>query len=101
MVFLTCVVVATGSNPAWLSRRFRDLTEAVGLPRIRFHDLRHTSATLGLASGESLKQVSARLGHSSLTTTADLYVQVPEESARALRYRQLASVLDSPPEDAA
>ena len=53
----------------------------------------HTSATLGLASGESLAAVSARLGHSSLTTTADLYLQVPEEVARR-SVVELASVLD-------
>ena len=82
-----------GIPPAWLSRRMRTLCDKHGLPRIRFHDLRHTSATLGLASGESLAAVSARLGHSSLTTTADLYLQVPEEVARR-SVVELASVLD-------
>ena len=65
-----------GVTPDLLMRRFRQLTASSDLPRIRFHDLRHTSATLGLASGETLKEVSARLGHSSVATTGDLYVQV-------------------------
>ena len=82
-----------GIPPAWLSRRMRTLCDKHGLPRIRLHDLRHTSATLGLASGESLAAVSARLGHSSLTTTADLYLQVPEEVARR-SVVELAQVLD-------
>jgi integrase len=82
-----------GIPPAWISRRMGTLCDEHGLPRIRFHDMRHTSATLGLASGESLAAVSARLGHSSLTTTADLYLQVPEEVARR-SVVELASVLD-------
>lgn len=46
------------------------------LPVIRLHDLRHTSASLGLASGETLKEVSARLGHSTITITAATYTHV-------------------------
>ena len=89
-----------GIYPAFLSRRIRILCDQLNLPQIRFHDLRHTSATLGLATGESLVAVSARLGHSSVTTTADLYLQIPEDSARrSVTY--LASVLDDDPLDAA
>ena len=65
-------------HPAWVSRRFTELVERLGLPQIRFHDLRHTSATLGLAAGESLKEVSARLGHSSIVVTADTYLTPPD-----------------------
>ena len=51
-------------------------------PRIRLHDLRHTSASLGLAAGEPLLQVSRRLGHSSIAITADVYSQVLPEAAK-------------------
>ena len=71
-----------GLNPGWVSRRFQGLVREAGLPVIRFHDLRHTSATLGLAQGESVKEVSARLGHSSVAITGDLYLQVPNSLAR-------------------
>ena len=71
-----------GLNPGWVSRRFQGLVREAGLPVIRFHDLRHTSATLGLAQGESVKEVSARLGHSSVAITGDLYLQVPGSLAR-------------------
>lgn len=42
-------------------------------PRIRLHDLRHTSATLLLASGEHPKVVQERLGHAKISETADRY----------------------------
>lgn len=83
-------------TPALVNRRFDQITREAGVPRIRFHDLRHTSASLGLASGESLKQVSARLGHSSLATTGDLYLQIPEEVARHSA-QQLGDLLDQRP----
>ena len=47
-----------------------------GVKRVRFHDLRHTHATLLLASGTNIKAVSARLGHSSVAFTLDVYGHV-------------------------
>jgi integrase len=44
-----------------------------GLPRQRFHDLRHTFATLQLEAGGDLFEVSRALGHASITTTANTY----------------------------
>ena len=71
-----------GLHPEHVSNRFRRLTLDAGLPVIRFHDLRHTSASLGLASGETLKEVSERLGHSTITITADTYTHVLPATAR-------------------
>ena len=82
-------------QPGSVSRRFLQITESAGLPRIRFHDLRHTSATLGLASGESLKAVSRRLGHSDIAITANTYAQVPDGTA-ARDAERLAAGLDNP-----
>ena len=56
-----------------LRRSFRPLLERAGLPRIRFHDLRHTSATLLLAEGVHPKVVQERLGHSNISLTLDTY----------------------------
>ncbi len=50
--------------------------KASGLPRIRFHDLRHTFATLALQAGVPLKVVSDILGHKNISITADLYSHV-------------------------
>ena len=55
---------------------FIDLTKAAGLPRIRFHDLRHTAATLMLQQGVHPKVVQERLGHSSISMTLGTYSHV-------------------------
>ena len=47
-----------------------------GLPRIRFHDLRHTFATLALQNGMDVKTVSSMLGHYSAGFTLDTYAHV-------------------------
>jgi integrase len=57
-------------------RSFRPLMECSGIPRIRFHDLRHTAATLLLSAGENAKVVSERMGHASVQITLDTYAHV-------------------------
>ncbi len=68
--------------PDWLSRYFRQLNDASGLPPVRLHDLRHGAATLALAAGADLKVVQDMLGHSSIVLTADTYTSVLPEVAR-------------------
>jgi integrase len=68
--------------PDWLSRYFRQLNTASGLPPIRLHDLRHGAASLALAAGADLKVVQDMLGHSSIVLTADTYTSVLPEVAR-------------------
>ena len=65
----------TAMTPSVLHRHFKKLLEAAELSKgTRFHDLRHTHASLLLASGTtSLKLIQERLGHSSITITADTY----------------------------
>jgi integrase len=43
------------------------------LPRLNFHSLRHTSATLLISEGSDVREVSGRLGHSNMSTTGDIY----------------------------
>lgn len=69
-------------NPSAVSREFRKHLEVNNLKTIRLHDLRHTSATLGLAAGESIKEVSVRLGHSDIGITSKTYVVVPDSLAK-------------------
>ena len=57
---------------------FAPLLKRAGLPRIRFHDLRHTAATLLLEQGVHPKMVSAMLGHSTIAITLDLYSHVTD-----------------------
>ena len=79
-----------GFSPWWVSRYFQTVIAEAGLPRIRLHDLRHSSATLGLAAGESLKEVSSRLGHAGIGITANVYADVLPESARRSTHRRVA-----------
>jgi integrase len=67
---------------------------AAGLPRIRFHDLRHTAATLMLRAGTHPKVVQERLGHASIAMTLDLYSHaVPSMAAEAAD--ALAAMVDA------
>lgn len=59
-----------------LYRNFKPLLRKAGLPLIRFHDLRHTAATLMLLQGVHPKVVSEMLGHASISITLDLYSHV-------------------------
>lgn len=63
-------------NPANIRRSFNRLTEVACLPRIRFHDLRHTHASLLLSKGINIKVISERLGHSNIKITLDTYSHV-------------------------
>lgn len=63
-------------RPAMVSLRFKELVTASKLPMIRFHDLRHTSASLALSANVAMKVASVRLGHSSSGFTADTYAHV-------------------------
>ncbi len=60
-------------NPDYLSR-FSKFLENHGLRPIRFHDLHHSCASLLLANGVNLKDIQAWLGHSTINTTANIYV---------------------------
>lgn len=59
-----------------LQRYFYPMLEKAGVPRIRFHDLRHTAATLLLEQGIHPKIVQERLGHSQISMTLDTYSHV-------------------------
>ena len=59
-----------------LIRDFQSALKKADLPRIRFHDLRHTSATLLLVAGVHPKVVQERLGHTRVDMTLDVYSHV-------------------------
>ncbi len=69
-------------NPKGFTHRFKDFLKKNGMRPIRFHDLRHSCASLMLKSGVELKTASAILGHSSIGITADLYTHVLEDSKK-------------------
>ncbi|MBQ7572630.1 MAG: tyrosine-type recombinase/integrase [Clostridia bacterium] len=65
-----------------MSHAFSDLLEKNGLPHIRFHDLRHIVATLLLGSEVDLKIIQEILGHSTISTTANIYLHPGIEEKR-------------------
>ncbi len=58
------------------SHRFKPLLKRAGLPPVRFHDLRHTCATLLLTRNVNPKVVSEMLGHANIAITLDTYSHV-------------------------
>lgn len=55
---------------------FYNLIEKLGLPKIRFHDLRHTHATMLTQQNVNVKLISERLGHTDIQTTLNTYSHV-------------------------
>jgi integrase len=68
--------IGTPSDWRNLVRNFKDLLRASNLPDKRFHDMRHTAATLMLQQGIHPKVVQERLGHSQISMTLDTYSHV-------------------------
>lgn len=60
-------------DPSWSRQVFYRALEAAKVPKVRFHDLRHTAATLALSQGVHPKVVSDMLGHGSIGLTLDTY----------------------------
>ena len=67
-------------SPDYLTDAFPKLLEKNGLRRIRYHDLRHSCASLLLANGVPMKQIQEWLGHSVFSTTANVYAHLDYNS---------------------
>ena len=75
-------VSGTPLPKARVSRQFRESARRAGFAGLRFHDLRHTAATLMLGAGVHPKVVSERLGHSTIAITLDTYSHVLPDMQR-------------------
>ncbi len=76
--------LGTPTDPRNLIRDFKRVLKKAGLREIRFHDLRHTAASLMLNNGVPVLVVSKILGHSKASTTLDIYghmISVMQEDA--------------------
>ncbi len=73
-------------HPDYITGSFSELLKKLGMPKIRFHDLRHTTASILIAKGFSLKEIQEWLGHEDISTTADIYGH--------LDYRQKLNIAD-------
>ena len=78
-------------DPGVISHSFAAVLKRAGLPHIRFHDIRHTHATLMLKAGVHPKVVSERLGHASVAFTLDTYSHVVPglQEAAAKRFDEM------------
>ena len=78
-----------------VTRAFRKTLADLGLPAQRFHDLRHAAATFLIAQGVPLRVVMEILGHSTITTTADIYGHVELDLQRDATSRTAAVLFGS------
>lgn len=63
-------------SPDYITRKFSQLLQKYELPRIRFHDLRHSYASLLISNGFTLKDIQEWLGHADFRTTANIYAHL-------------------------
>lgn len=88
-----CNITGNPLDPRSFTKSFQRVLLQAGLPQIRFHDMRHTHATLLLALGENPKVVQERLGHTTIRMTLDTYSHTlpgMQESATAVLGKALA-----------
>ena len=71
-------------HPSTLSHWFKRFLEEHELPQMPFHGLRHTSASLLLAAGAPIKNVSTRLGHSDIRTTGNIYAKSQQSADKEI-----------------
>ena len=80
-------------HPDYISTEFPKFLRKHGLRKIRFHDTRHSCASLLLRNGVSMKQIQAWLGHSDYGTTANLYAHLDLEDSMLLSASMLTTGL--------
>ena len=81
-----------------MTHAFQKLARRAGYPHLRFHDLRHTHASLMLHRGVHPKVVQERLGHATISTTMDVYSHVMPglQEAAALQFEELLQAVTTP-----
>ena len=67
-------------TPGFLAQHFPLVLERNGMKKIRFHDLRHSCASLLYSNGVALKDIQEWLGHSDFSTTANIYAHLDYSS---------------------
>lgn len=77
-MFPSPVVEDAPRNPCTLYNRMKLILKHAGCKMIRFHDLRHTFATMALERGMDVKKLSALIGHVSSVTTLDIYIHITD-----------------------
>ena len=76
------VIISEPRNPSSVRKRLQLSLERAGCKKVRFHDLRHTFATMALEHGMDVKTLSATIGHVSSVTTLDIYSHITDTMQR-------------------
>lgn len=82
-------------KPGWLTAAFPAFLEKHGMRRIRFHDLRHSCASLLYANGVALKDIQEWLGHSDIGTTGNIYTHL-DYSSKVNSAQAIVGILSTP-----
>lgn len=78
-MFPSRIKIGQPVDPAYIRKRLHVVLERAGCKRVRFHDLRHTFATMSLESGMDVKTLATIIGHESSTTTLNIYTHITNE----------------------
>lgn len=81
-------------SPGFLTQHFPLVLERNGMKKIRFHDLRHSCASLLYSNGVALKDIQEWLGHSDISTTSNIYTHL-DYSSKAASANAILSLLDT------
>ncbi len=97
--YVFCTLEGRHLGPNHVVVEFKKLLTQAGLPNIRFHDLRHSAATLLLSLGIHPKFVQELLGHTQISITMDVYSHVmPDMQQDAMRQLDAALTKQAGPE---
>ena len=81
-------------SPGFLTQHFPLVLERNGMKKIRFHDLRHSCASLLYSNGVALKDIQEWLGHSDISTTSNIYTHL-DYSSKVASANAILSLLDT------
>ena len=81
-------------TPGFLTQHFPLVLERNGMKKIRFHDLRHSCASLLYSNGVALKDIQEWLGHSDISTTSNIYTHL-DYSSKVASANAILSLLDT------
>jgi len=83
-MYVCCWPDGKAYETSYISHKFGKLVVKLNLPRIRFHDLRHSAASILISQGNNIKDVSEFLGHSQTSTTLNIYAHAYKDASVAL-----------------
>ncbi|SIR68402.1 Site-specific recombinase XerD [Peribacillus simplex] len=81
---IICTQHGTPMIPRNFRKEFYNLTDKIGLPRIKFHSSRHSHVSLLIQQNVNVKLISERLGHADISTTLDIYSHVSQNMQQSV-----------------